>query len=116
MVITNQAGEKIIYPDIKIEPVAISIRLKKTAMAFLKSAALTVLFVFVPVLHFILVPIGIFITLVGSWLAWKRTYYFDQLEVHCPTCDKKSVTAISSSDLPLRTFCPHCRNMLYLQN
>lgn len=116
MVIANQSGEKIIYPDQKLLPVHFSKRLKKTLITFAKSAGLTFVFSFIPIFHFVLVPVGILATFWSTLSAWRRFYVFEQLELHCPTCDQKSSLPVSGQDLPLRTFCIHCRNMIYINN
>lgn len=116
MVIANQSGEKIIYPNQKILPVGVSKRIKKTALTFVKSAAVTFVFSLIPILHFVLVPVGILVTFWSTLSTWKRFYIFENFELHCPSCDQKSSLPISGHDLPLRTFCVHCRNMIYINN
>jgi hypothetical protein len=116
MVITNLSGEKIIYPQQKLQPIHLGQRLKKTSFVLAKNLALTGVFAFIPVLHFVLVPAGLLVTAVSTWFSWKRNYSFDQLEIHCPTCDQKSMSSLGGTELPLRTFCPSCRNMVYVNN
>lgn len=116
MVITNLAGEKIIYPQQELSPIHLGVRLKNTLITFAKSAAITALMSLIPVLHFVLVPIGCLLTLISTWFAWKRSYHFEQFEIHCPSCDQKSTASLGGSELPLRTFCPSCRNMVYVTN
>lgn len=116
MVITNLSGEKIIYPHQKLAPRKWSYRLKTVTFTAAKGLAVTLFCTFIPVLHFVLVPIGILLTITFSALAWKRSYDLENFEVHCPSCDQKNTTRIVGTDLPLRTFCPSCRNMIYINN
>ena len=116
MVIANLSGEKIIYPDQKIDTMGTFLRVKKSAITLAKTGGVTVLFALIPVLHFVLVPVGLLVTLLSTWSAWNQAYYLPTFEVHCPTCDKKSPTALAGAELPLRTYCPQCRNLIYITN
>jgi hypothetical protein len=116
MVITNLAGEKIIYPQQQLLPIRLTTRLKNTLITLIKCSAVTTLMSLIPVLHFVLVPLGCFLTVVSTWFSWKRSYFFEQIEIHCPSCDQKSKASLGGSELPLRTFCPSCRNMVYVAN
>lgn len=116
MVITNLSGEKIIYPEQKIVPADGFQRFKKAGTTFLKTISVTILMSFIPVLHFVLVPVGALITLYSTWAAWKMSFVYDNFDLHCPTCDQKFTMAVSGSQLPLRSFCSHCRNMIYVNN
>lgn len=116
MIISNSAGAKIIYPDTQITAIEPSLRLKQTGITFLKTAGFTLLSVFIPVLHFILVPLGLLLTVFLTYSTFKKNYVAKNLEVHCPSCDKKSAQNLFSKELPLRTYCPHCRQLVYLDN
>jgi len=116
MVLSTSAGEKIIYPDQKLEPISQSQKMKSTLLTFAKAGGATLLSVFIPVLHFVTVPVGLIVTAFLTYSAYKKKYVLKNFEVHCPNCDKKSTTSVSGSELPLRTFCSHCRHMIYINN
>jgi hypothetical protein len=116
MVITNLSGEKIIYPQQQLQPIHFGVRLKNTLVTLAKCLLVTGLFSLIPVLHFVLVPLGLLLTTISTWFSWKRSYHFEQIEIHCPSCDQKSTASLGGSELPLRTFCPSCRNMVYITN
>lgn len=116
MILSSSSGTKIIYPDQKLEPISTFKKLKGASRTFLISGGLTVLSIAIPVLHFVLVPLGILITGVITYFALRKNYQLDNFEVHCPNCDQKSATTVAGASLPLRTFCGHCRHMIYLNN
>jgi phage terminase large subunit GpA-like protein len=116
MVLTSSDGSKIIYPNQKIEPIQQAKKIKGTLTTFAKAGGCTLLSAFIPILHFVLVPVGLIITATMSYNAYKRKYELKDFEIHCPHCDKKSQMSIVGKELPLRTFCSHCRNMVYLDN
>jgi hypothetical protein len=116
MVLSSSSGAKIIYPDQKLTPIASPEKIKTTATTFAKVGGATALSVFIPVLHFITVPVGLLLTAFLSYSAYRKNYSLKDFEIHCPSCDQKSKVDVSGQDLPLRTFCSHCRHMVYLDN
>ena len=116
MVLSSSSGEKIIYPDQKLVPVESPEKIKTTMTTVAKFGGATVLSVFIPVLHFITVPVGLILTAFLGYSAYKKNYSLKDFEIHCPNCDQKSKVDVSGPDLPLRTFCSHCRHMVYLNN
>lgn len=116
MIISNSAGAKIIYPDMRISPVASGTRLKNAMKTFAKTGGFTFVSVFIPILHFILVPIGLLLTGLMTYKAFQRNYFVRDLEVHCPSCDVKAKQNVSGAALPLRTICLGCGHMVYLTN
>jgi hypothetical protein len=116
MVITNISGEKIIYPDQKVLPLSLLRRLSSAALTFLKMTGITFLFSLIPILHFVLVPVGFLITALSTWFTWKKSFVVENLEAVCPSCDHKLNISIAGQQLPLRSFCMNCRNMIYINN
>jgi len=116
MILTSSTGAKIIYPDQKIDRTPPIQRFKGTAKTFAKLGGFTLVSVFIPVLHFVLVPVGAILTLTMTYSSFKKAYQLTDFEVHCPQCDSKFKTNVAGSDLPLRTFCSNCRNMVILNN
>jgi hypothetical protein len=116
MIISNSAGSKIIYPEVRLTEVDSSVRVKKTLTTLAKTGGLTLLSVFIPILHFILVPVGVIVTATMTYRAFHRNYVIDSIEIHCPSCDKKSTQSVSAQELPIRTLCLHCGHMVYLTN
>ncbi len=116
MIISNSAGEKIIYPDLRIAPVPSGTRLTNVAKTLAKAGGLTFVSVFIPILHFVLVPVGVIVTAAMTYRAYQRNYLVENLEVHCPSCDKKTTQTVGGPQLPLRTICLSCGHMVYLTN
>lgn len=116
MIISNSAGAKIIYPDLRISPIASGTRLKNAAKTFAKAGGFTFVSIFIPILHFILVPVGVVLTAAMTYRAFRRNYFVQNLEVHCPSCDAKGKQTVSGAELPLRTICLSCGHMVYLAN
>ena len=85
-------------------------------MTFGKFGSLTALSVVIPILHFVTVPVGLILTAVLSYAAYKKNYDLKDFDIHCPHCDHKSKSDVAGIDLPLRTFCSQCRHMVYLNN
>ncbi|MCB9071978.1 MAG: hypothetical protein H6623_00015 [Bdellovibrionaceae bacterium] len=116
MIISNSAGEQIIYPELRLNEVDTGLRLKNTLTTFGKVGGITLLCIFIPVLHFILVPVGLILTIYLTYSAYKKNYDLKNIEIHCPSCDKKSTQSVSGTELPIRTICPYCGQMVYLSN
>lgn len=116
MIISNSAGTKIIYPDTRISPIAAGMRVKNTVTTFAKTGGFTFVSVFIPILHFVLVPVGLFLTAAMTYRTFRRNYFVKDLEVHCPSCDVKAKQNVSGFELPLKTICLSCGHMVYLTN
>lgn len=116
MIISNSAGAKIIDPQARITAIEPSLRLQQTATTFAKTAGFTMLSAFIPILHFILVPVGVVLTATLTYSAFRKNYVAKNLEILCPSCDKKFVQSIYGQQMPLRTYCLQCRQTVYLEN
>lgn len=116
MIISNSAGSKIIYPEERIQPIDTLIRLKTTAKTFAKTGGFTAVSVFIPILHFILVPVGLLLTATMTYRTFRRNYFIENIEVHCPSCDAKTTQNVGGYELPLKTICLKCGHMVYLSN
>ena len=116
MIISNSAGTKIIDPQARITAIDPSLRLQQTATTFVKIAGVTILTAFIPVLHFISVPVGVVLTVTLTYSAFRKNYVVHNLEILCPSCDKKFVQTLYGQELPLRTYCQQCRQTVYLEN
>ena len=116
MIISNSSGAKIIYPETRISPIDAGVRFKNTLVTFAKTGAFTAGSVFIPILHFVLVPVGLLLTATMTYRTFRRNYFVQDLLLHCPSCDKKAQQSIGGQDLPLRTICLNCGHMIYLSN
>lgn len=116
MIISNSAGSKIIYPEERIHPIDTVMRLKNTATTFAKTGGFTAVSVFIPILHFILVPVGLLLTATMTYRTFRRNYFVENIDVHCPSCDVKAKQNVGGYELPLKTICLSCGHMVYLSN
>ncbi|MCC6137431.1 MAG: hypothetical protein IT287_02275 [Bdellovibrionaceae bacterium] len=116
MIISNSAGSKIIYPDERIAPIGARLRIKSTVKTFARASGFTAVSVFIPILHFVLVPVGLVLTATMTYRTFRRNYFVENLEINCPSCKVTAKQSVSGQELPLKTVCMNCGHMVYLEN
>lgn len=67
-----------------------------------------VLFVFVPVFHFFLVPLSFIIGIVDSYRRAQLSYRFLDQTLDCPNCKAQFSVDTRAFNWPKRTECPKC--------
>lgn len=86
-------------------------QIKVTAVCW----AMIVGFLFVPIMHFVLVPA----TLIG-WVYYlfavskKSAYIFENTEVKCPHCEQFFLLTEKIRKFEHVMYCPNCRERLYI--
>lgn len=76
---------------------------------------LAVIAVFVPILHFVLVPLLLIAGLVFGFSAWMDRGEILHGEFPCPVCGKTNVLAKQSASFPKTILCSHCYFTLQLK-
>lgn len=72
---------------------------------------LTIAFVFVPIAHFVLVPLGLILTPVAMYFAHKQIQLFPKQNLNCPKCHH-SVEWAARTYAQGEIFCDHCRTVI----
>lgn len=77
--------------------------------------AVFIVSLFIPVVHFVIPPLCI---ILGIGFIAKNLRH-TQIKIAgtgiCPECKKEFPVAELTTGLPVKTFCPHCRNQLYIE-
>lgn len=84
------------------------VRLKKAVMKFAMFFAVALVSVFIPVAHFVLVPLFLLLSVVFFFLEFKKKYHFVSENVPCIHCKKEFKVDDFFSELSARVFCIHC--------
>lgn len=71
---------------LKFESLAIRVRFQRTLGAFLTGLGLAVVFVLIPILHFVLVPGALIGAIVMSIRRYRQEVYIPEQEWICPRC------------------------------
>jgi hypothetical protein len=115
MKLHNNTGKEILYPNIHIEILGTKQRLKQSLKSFGMLLGLAVGSVFIPVLHFFLVPLFLLLSFFFAWLNYKKIYKISSVKVACPVCHGEITFEASSSSLPVRNSCILCGAQLYAE-
>jgi hypothetical protein len=93
---------------LELEPIPFASRLGRGAVRLLAAWALAVGCVFIPLLHFVLVP-GFFLAgPVLAWLAVRKTVRVTSASVTCPKCRKDSAIEAGTTGWPVSMRCVSC--------
>lgn len=72
--------------------------------------------VFIPVFHFVLVPLFLILSIVVGFSRFKKINYIDMTNVRCPSCQHPlKESALYFNDEPQRLYCYECRNQLRIK-
>lgn len=93
-------------------------RVVRSAKAFGQFFGVAILCVFVPVFHFVLVPVALIIAVVMGFRKYQETLIIKQSEFLCPGCGKSILTkqpSLHAANPSLRLFCNSCLRTTTLQ-
>ena len=71
--------------------------------------------VFVPVLHFFLVPTAVIVGIALCFRKFGLAWQFTDGEIECPDCKKKFVVDQNPFNWPKHRSCPHCGVRLLIE-
>ncbi len=90
-------------------------RIKRTARGVAITLGLGVLAVFIPVFHWVLVPIFLVALPVVGFYIYRATALVDKAVGECPECRQEVVLALApQTRVPHWTYCPACNKPLQL--
>ena len=102
--------------ELAVESIAVGKRLGRGLLRLLICWALAVACLFVPLLHFVLVP-GL--VLLGPVLAWKAsaaTVSVSSTEVTCPRCSTLAPVEPGTTGWPIRLWCASCGTTFFARS
>jgi hypothetical protein len=71
--------------------------------------------IFLPVMHFVLVPTFFIVGIVQCSLTFQLTKILHESELTCPKCKSKFMLPASAFNWPKREACPKCQSPLLIQ-
>jgi hypothetical protein len=83
-------------------------RLWRTAKVLLSMTVVTVASAFVPILHFVLVPLFLVITLVSTSVTYAKRKRIRGGIATCPLCGKRFTLMFGAARLPFQDHCTEC--------
>lgn len=91
-------------------------RLKRAAQGAGTYFGLAIVSVFIPVFHFILVPLFVILSITVGISRYRKLKYLNLTDTICPVCSNKlKETALYFNEEPIRLFCYECRNQLRIK-
>ncbi|PIU00955.1 MAG: hypothetical protein COT74_00130 [Bdellovibrionales bacterium CG10_big_fil_rev_8_21_14_0_10_45_34] len=90
-------------------------RLKRSAKAAGIILLATAGFAFVPILHFLLVPLGLLTTIIVGIFSYRQAAKVRGGLGTCPSCDKPFVIAESPPQFPLIDLCTECQQRVQIE-
>lgn len=96
---------------LQLEPIPFPNRLGRGAVRLLGAWALAVACVFIPLLHFVLVPGFFLVGPVLAWLAWlavRQTVRVTSASITCPKCGKDAPIEAGTTGWPVSMRCASC--------
>lgn len=113
-------GHNTIEMDIPFTYFQTNERLKRSLKTFGVFFGLAIAAVFIPVLHFFLVPLFLLLSIVFSILKYKEVGMIDLSRFNCPSCHKplnEKIFAFKENDTSIQRHCYECRkSVLFLLN
>jgi len=101
--------------DLVIYSYALNERIKRSLKLFFILLAFAVFSILIPVLHFVLVPMFLILSLVLSLRKFKETKKIDFTGTVCPKCKidlKTGILSLKEDDKTVRLNCDNCRKSL----
>lgn len=118
-------GVRIILDDATQLPTTFRVTVLSPAQRFRRSASIWGAFmaaalasIFIPVLHFVLVPLFIGIAFYMGMKRYKETSFVNLDQMPCPKCQKplKAMQAFQTADDPTsKIYCYECRSSMRLE-
>lgn len=109
--VVSSAGVEV-FPPVEIVVMGpkekTSLALKRGGLFF----GLALASVFIPVFHFVLVPMFLLISVIAAIRARKGRAMVPPFEISCPKCSKEVQFNRMVIEDNVRTFCPECRDQL----
>lgn len=68
----------------------------------------------IPLMHFLLVPLGLILGTLRAWDSWTSDAVFENGEAQCPRCQEKLKIERMPAKWPLKLLCPKCGYQLRL--
>ena len=99
--------------ELDIEHISIGQRIGKAAIRLVVCWALAVATIFIPLLHFVLVPGFAVLGPVMAFLGFKPTVKVTSKTVTCPKCEKVSTIEEGSTGWPVTLRCSHCSTTFF---
>ncbi|MBX7231075.1 MAG: hypothetical protein K1X29_03215 [Bdellovibrionales bacterium] len=89
-------------------------RLKRSIKAIFIFVTAASFSIFIPVLHFVLVPTLLFLAFFLSYSKFQEKYKIDLEKVHCPSCQAKLLEkdVFVKSNRPTKLYCFSCRKQI----
>lgn len=112
MKIESLTGNTVLF-DQSIHALSMQERTKRAVKMSALFFGLTVFSVFIPVLHFFLVPAFLGLTVYTGYKRFREVYRVDLTTVCCPVCSQKlKETVMYSEEKTFRLYCYECQNQL----
>tara|TARA_B100001248_G_scaffold251745_2_gene227180 strand:+ start:7224 stop:7586 length:363 start_codon:yes stop_codon:yes gene_type:complete len=90
-------------------------KVKGAFLSFLAFIALACVSVFIPVAHFILVPLFFGLALYFAYSAFQHTLEVGEFVFTCPSCNHKITSKKQRVKEALKLHCPNCRHQVYIR-
>ena len=98
--------------DLEILPLSLVGRLAVASKVLLITWGITILFLFIPVLHFVLVPAGILFGLFRFYRAFGFQVVLLNGSINCPKCQHAYPAKNEAFNWPKIEVCPNCQTDL----
>jgi len=101
--------------DLVVYSYTLNERIKRSLKMFLSFFASSILCILIPVLHFVLVPLLLILSLVLPFKKLKEVKSVDLKDMNCPGCSTNlnaGVVSLKSDDSTVRLGCNSCRKSL----
>lgn len=103
--------------DLPIQFFTLNEKIKRSLKSFFLFIGAAILSIFIPVLHFVLVPVFVLTAVVIAFLKFKERAFFDLTTLGCPVCKRnlnKGLKGLKKNESTLRLFCEECQKSITL--
>ncbi|MCB0411326.1 MAG: hypothetical protein KDD22_02300 [Bdellovibrionales bacterium] len=98
--------------ELPVKPMGMGERIGRATVQFLILGGIATACVFIPILHFILVPLFLILAPVSALVSFLQADKVSACNLQCPSCDKTVTIKTKAIRWPFRETCPNCGERL----
>lgn len=117
MILVNFEDGTEFNSNLSVQTLSTQERLKRSAKIFLVFFALAFFSIFIPILHFVLVPGFLLASIISFIILFNQSHFISLNEFKCPKCHgslNQKDLYLKSINSSTKVFCGNCRNNMRL--
>ncbi|GIL18645.1 MAG: hypothetical protein BroJett040_23960 [Oligoflexia bacterium] len=105
----------LVHTNLELQQLSQKERVKRAGKSFFFLFGLALAAIFVPVLHFVLVPLFLLLAPIVGFFQYQKTEHLMIRQVRCSRCQKEFQVNEWIKELPTRIECSHCAENIFIE-